>query len=195
LTSGFFPVSLEDMKYLFFDTETTGLPRNYNLSYNEVDNWPRLVQLAFVLSQDGEVLEQASYIIKPRGFTIPEKVIKIHGIDNLLAQREGVEIEKAISHFLELALDEEIVFVGHNFHFDKNILGAELVRLKIDASFFERPHFCTMTSQSRFLGKYPKLSDLHLELFGRDFANAHSALSDTLACHDCFFELRKRNRI
>jgi DNA polymerase III epsilon subunit-like protein len=35
--------------YLFFDTETSGLPKNPQLSHTEVDNWPRLVQIAWVL--------------------------------------------------------------------------------------------------------------------------------------------------
>ncbi len=32
--------------YLIFDTETTGLPKNYNAPLTDADNWPRLVQLA-----------------------------------------------------------------------------------------------------------------------------------------------------
>ena len=32
--------------YLFFDTETTGLPRNYKAPSSDTRNWPRLVQLA-----------------------------------------------------------------------------------------------------------------------------------------------------
>ena len=35
--------------YLFFDTETTGLPNDYNASPNQLDNWPRIVQIAWLL--------------------------------------------------------------------------------------------------------------------------------------------------
>ncbi len=35
--------------YLFFDTETTGVPRNYKAPSSDTRNWPRLVQLACVL--------------------------------------------------------------------------------------------------------------------------------------------------
>lgn len=31
------------MKILFFDTETTGLPLDYDEPYTNVKNWPRLV--------------------------------------------------------------------------------------------------------------------------------------------------------
>lgn len=33
--------------YLFFDTETTGLPKNYKAPASDSDNWPRLVQIAW----------------------------------------------------------------------------------------------------------------------------------------------------
>jgi hypothetical protein len=35
--------------YLFFDTETTGLPKSWKAPVTDVNNWPRLVQLAFLL--------------------------------------------------------------------------------------------------------------------------------------------------
>jgi hypothetical protein len=35
--------------YLFFDTETTGLPKNWKAPVTDLNNWPRLVQLAFLL--------------------------------------------------------------------------------------------------------------------------------------------------
>ena len=37
------------MKYLFIDTETTGLPKEYDAPYTDIDNWPRLVQLAWIV--------------------------------------------------------------------------------------------------------------------------------------------------
>jgi DNA polymerase-3 subunit alpha len=35
--------------FLIYDTETTGLPKNYNAPLTDSDNWPRLVQLAWQL--------------------------------------------------------------------------------------------------------------------------------------------------
>ena len=34
------------MRYLFFDTETTGVPQDYKAPSSDTDNWPRMVQLA-----------------------------------------------------------------------------------------------------------------------------------------------------
>ena len=38
--------------FLIFDTETTGLPKNYNAPLSDSENWPRLVQLAFQMFDD-----------------------------------------------------------------------------------------------------------------------------------------------
>lgn len=35
--------------YLFFDTETTGLPGSWSAQATDLENWPRLVQLAWIL--------------------------------------------------------------------------------------------------------------------------------------------------
>ena len=40
--------------YLFFDTETTGLPRNWSAPVSDLNNWPRLVQIAWIFYKDGE---------------------------------------------------------------------------------------------------------------------------------------------
>lgn len=57
--------------YIIFDTETTGLPRDYNAPMSDVDNWPRLVQIAWQLHDaKGKLLSNHNYIIRPEGFTI-----------------------------------------------------------------------------------------------------------------------------
>ena len=38
--------------YLIFDTETTGLPRNYNAPISDSENWPRAVQIAWQLHDE-----------------------------------------------------------------------------------------------------------------------------------------------
>mgnify|MGYP000209284389 CR=1 FL=1 len=64
--------------YLIFDTETTGLPKNYNAPLEDLDNWPRLVQLAWqVHANDGSLISDKNYIIKPEGYTIPFNARKI----------------------------------------------------------------------------------------------------------------------
>jgi len=41
---------------LFFDTETTGLPRDWNAPITQTNNWPRMVQLAWLQYDDQQNL-------------------------------------------------------------------------------------------------------------------------------------------
>jgi hypothetical protein len=60
------------------------------------------------------------------------------------------------------------------------------------------PTFCTMLSSvevCRLPGRYgdykwPRLAELHQHLFGADFAGAHDAAADVMACLRCYFALR-----
>ena len=50
--------------YLLFDTETTGLPKNWKAPVTDVDNWPRLVQIAWLTYED---YAKAGYYLLPTG--------------------------------------------------------------------------------------------------------------------------------
>lgn len=62
----------DEVYYMFFDTETTGLPRNYKAPSSDVNNWPRLVQLSWILTDKNyNVISTNEFIVYPEGFTIP----------------------------------------------------------------------------------------------------------------------------
>ena len=66
--------------YLFFDTETTGLPKNWKAPITDLENWPRLVQLAWLVYDNiGNKISTKNFIVKPSGFIISEESTKIHG--------------------------------------------------------------------------------------------------------------------
>lgn len=187
--------------YLFFDTETTGLPINYNAPSSDTNNWPRLVQLAWILTdQNGKRINKCNYIIKPDGFMIPFAASDVHGITTQRAQKEGVLSATALATFL-MDFNKASYIVGHNIAFDKKIVGAELIRLGMKDTMDSKKCFCTMQSSIDLckipsyngLGyKYPKLQELHKKLFGSEFDGAHNAMSDIEATEKCFWELRKR---
>ena len=67
--------------FLTFDSETTGLPKNFNAPISDSNNWPRLVQLAWQINNnEGKLISNKAFIIKPKDFTIPYNSEKIHGI-------------------------------------------------------------------------------------------------------------------
>ena len=192
---------------LFFDTETTGVPRNYRAPVSDSVNWPRLVQLAWMMvDKDGKVLKQTSVIIKPDGFSIPQDASAVHGITTERAQREGLPLSEVLEEFAtDLSLAEQVV--GHNIDFDQHIVGAELYRLGMDYNaLMDKPCICTMKSSTDFCAipnpnsyfggyKWPSLQELYRKLFNRDFSDAHDALADITATKECFFALRNRGII
>ncbi|MGB1384087.1 MAG: exonuclease domain-containing protein, partial [Flavobacteriales bacterium] len=114
---------------LIYDTETTGLPRDWNAPLSDGDNWPRLVQLAWQLHDEGgKLLSRGNRIVQPDGFTIPYNSTKIHGISTERALEEGVPLADVVKEFMADAAKAKYV-MGHNIGFDVNVVGAELLRL------------------------------------------------------------------
>jgi DNA polymerase III epsilon subunit-like protein len=187
--------------YLFFDTETTGLPRDYKAPASDSANWPRLVQIAWsVYDAEGNAWESYSYIIKPNGFIIPEEVARIHRVTQERAELEGIDLETVLNHFSSDLKKAEYI-VAHNIDFDDKIISAELYRLQLENPLDKANKICTMKSSVDFCRipnnygryKWPNLDELHNCLFGVGFPDAHDALIDVNACAKCFFELKNRN--
>lgn len=183
--------------YLFFDTETTGLPRNWKAPVDDLNNWPRLVQIAWLqFDMDGNEIGGESFIIKPEGFIIPDDVSKIHGISNEKAIDEGKELHLILNVFYDLILRSSYL-VAHNMSFDEKIVGAEFIRKNIPNRIPEKTRICTMdkaTNYCKIEGPYgyrwPKLSELHYKLFGTGFDEAHNAAVDIKATAKCFWEMK-----
>ncbi len=188
--------------YLFFDTETTGLPRNWKAPVTDLDNWPRLVQLAYLLyDNDGNKITGGDYIIRPEGFTIPPGASKVHGITTERAISEGHPVREVLQEFSEL-MEESTHLVAHNFSFDEKIIGAEFLRNGISNGVYSKRKICTMQSTIDFCAlpgrygyKWPKLSELHYKLFGTHFEEAHNAACDITATARCFWKLREMEKI
>lgn len=191
--------------YLIFDTETTGIPRNKTAPISDLENWPRLVQLAWQLHDArGKLLSQHNYIIKPDGFDIPYKAEQIHGISTKRALEDGHEL-KTIIELFEKDLASAKILVGHNIEFDINIIGAELIRTSHPSERFlalERIdtgitsiEFCQLQGGIGGRLKMPTLEELHKKLFGKGFDDAHDASYDVAATARAFFGLIKKNII
>ncbi len=187
--------------YLFFDTETTGLPVNWQAPASDVDNWPRLVQLSWAwFDSEGRKWDFYDNIIYPDGFFIPEESTKIHRISHEVAKKEGKDLKEVMEFFSQEIKKAEYI-VAHNISFDEKIVGAEFYRLKMEDNLGRAQKICTMKSTVDFCKlpnnrggyKWPNLSELHRSLFAQDFAEAHNALVDVYACARCFFALKKRN--
>jgi len=188
--------------YIIFDTETTGLPRDWNAPITDTDNWPRVIQIAWQLHDDmGRLIEHKDFLIRPDGFDIPFDAEQIHGISTELANEEGEALEDVLELFNE-ALNKAKFVVGQNIQFDINVCGCEFVRTEMDTPMLEMAILDTCTETTANLcqipggrgGKFklPTLTELHDYLFGVPFAEAHNATADVEATTRCFFELMRR---
>lgn len=184
--------------YLFFDTETTGVPKNYKAPANDLENWPRLVQLGYLMySKTGKIIASGDYIVLPSGFSIPVEASNVHGITTEMAMKEGKEINIVLEEFYSL-VERADFLVAHNMAFDEKIIGAELLRNKFENIIEKKSRICTMLTTVDYCAipgpygnKWPKLSELHIKLFGSDFDGAHNAFADIEATAKCFWELIK----
>jgi DNA polymerase III subunit epsilon len=184
--------------YLFFDTETTGVPRNYKAPASDFKNWPRLVQIAWLVTDaEGIEIASAEHIVKPDGYTIPPAAARIHGITTGVALQKGLDV-KAVLDPLVRDIDQASALIAHNMQFDEKILGAELLRAGYKNHVEAKPRKCTMQSSKDYCripgpygNKWPTLQELYVKLFHEDFTGAHRALADVRACAKCYFELKR----
>lgn len=183
--------------YLIFDTETTGLPRDYNAPMSDVDNWPRLVQLAWQLHDaKGNLISNHNYIIRPDGFTIPYNAEKVHGISTKRALKEGHDLKQILGIF-EGDVQQAKYLVGHNVEFDINVVGSEYLRAEATMPLSAKQldtkdistEFCALPGGRGGKFKWPTLTELHQKLFGEGFGDAHDAAYDVDATARCFFGL------
>ena len=186
--------------YLIFDTETTGLPQNFNAPLSDSDNWPRMVQIAWQLhDENGELIENQDYIINPEGYDIPFNATRIHGISTKMAQEQGRDLQEVLEEFTEVLKKTKVV-AGHNIDFDYKIVGAELFRKGIENTLEKTPSadtmelgtdFCQLSGGKNGRYKSPKLEELYEKLYGKKFDEAHNAAADVNATAQVFFEMMR----
>ena len=190
--------------YLIFDTETTGLPKNWKAPITDTDNWPRCVQIAWQLHDKmGELIEDQNYLIKPDNFEIPYESQKIHGISTELALEAGKTLNEVLEKFNQ-SLEKSSFVIGHNVNFDINVIGCEFYRKQLKNGLSSKKLLDTCTEDTALLcelpggrgGKYklPTLIELYKFLFESSFKEAHNATADVEATARCFLELIRIKR-
>lgn len=185
------------MNAVIFDCETNGKAKDFRSVMQDLDNWPRVTQLAWqkINIQSGHVLNEYQSIISPDGWTVPTEKFFID--NNMSTERciaEGKPITEVLDIFVADLKDSDYI-VAHNMGFDYNTVGAEMIRHK-KSTGKKLKQVCTMQSSTDYCQlpgpygfKWPRLEELHKHLFGEDMENAHDALADVAACTKCFLRL------
>lgn len=143
---------------IFFDIETTGLPKNRNASYYDIKNWPHIVALSWkIYDNNFNLIENNNYIIYPIGYTIPDNSINIHGITNEYAKKYGIILKKVLKLFMEIKdkinNTNNLILIAHNIDFDINVLKSAFVRESLfeDLKLLNKFElFCNMKNSTDF---------------------------------------------
>jgi DNA polymerase III epsilon subunit-like protein len=195
------------MKIIVFDTETSGIPCGVKQT--------TIVQFSYIIydCELNQIIKEVDSIIKqPLGFIIPKSSINIHKITDKMCATHGVDLMNTLNEFIE-DTKECYRIVGHNVNFDIRMILISLKDLQnvdnyknvdrkinyIENNILSKL-YCTMirgtkwckipkiskSGESMKSYKYPKLSELHMKLFGECPDGLHNALVDVNACLRCY---------
>ncbi|MGS0747106.1 exonuclease domain-containing protein [Halpernia sp. GG3] len=91
-----------------------------------------MVQIAWQLhDDDGTLLENQDYLIKPEDFDIPFNASRIHGHSQKWHRKKEENLIERLVEFSEV-LKKSKIGIGHNIIFDYNIVGAEFLRKNLE---------------------------------------------------------------
>ncbi|QHJ84055.1 MAG: hypothetical protein [Caudoviricetes sp.] len=191
------------MRYLFYDTETTGFPDDYVPI--DADSQPHCVQIAAIMTDEsGSELSCINLTVKPDGWSIPASASRIHGITNEIASKIGIREVVAGGVFYDLICQSDMV-VAHNEKFDRKIVKTMLARSRPQWKF-KTPSECTMEMATPLLNlpptdrmiaagfdkpKPPKLEECYKFFFGEELKGAHDALIDVRACARVYWHIKR----
>lgn len=193
--------------FLFFDTETTGLPVYQSPQDDRCQ--PHIVQLAALLTEnDGTERSSFSLIVRPpEGVIIPDGAAAVHGITTEIANCCSVSAVTALSMLARLSgVADRPILVAHNLKFDRWLVECGIARNGLSLDVFNGAEtFCTMEAAAPIVNlpptermvaagfnkpKPPKLEEAYRFFMGKDLENAHDAMGDVRGCRDVFFALR-----
>lgn len=185
---------------LFIDTETSGLPKKWNKPYDTPNNWPYVLQVAWlVYESNGTLVKEEDFFIQDDSIDIEPSAQKIHGITKEFLKQKGIDKQQVLSS-LAKDIDQYCpLIVGHFLELDFHVLNAEYFRIKMPSPLMDKKHFCTMLNTKHLVrnpaANYLRLDDLYTLLFHGSLQQHHNALADVKATADCFFAMLQKDDI
>lgn len=160
---------------LLFDTETTGLllPRTA-----ELNKQPRIIELACIRVENGNVVSEHSWLIDPER-KLSAEITKITGLTD--ADLEGKP------KFRQLLPEIEDVFAGcdvllaHNAPFDVGMMTTELLLCERTGFPWPKETVCTVQEYMHLKGRRLKMTQLYEIKMGKKLEQTHRALDDVRA--------------
>jgi DNA polymerase-3 subunit epsilon len=172
---------MDDVEFIAFDLETTGLHSTFC----------QIVEIGAVrFRADGTEVGRMEQLVDP-GCPVPERAVAVHGItdDMLLGQPR---IEDVLPEFVKFVGSSESILLAHNASFDLRFLSAAWNR--IGASVPDHPVVDTLDLSRGRLRQLPnyRLETVNEHLHITDFTE-HRALGDALVVKEVFLRLLEQH--
>ena len=168
------------IKYIFFDTETSGLNCRYC----------KIIELAMLTVEDGEIVEEYDKFIDI-GERLNPKITRLTGItDDML--KEGCK-EEEIAHDLLTKLTKGTVMIAHNCQFDLFFVYYLLERHFPNQAYeiISNLKWLDTVTVLKDRKDYPhKLIDA-VNYYNLDDVNFHRAIDDTKALYEVTLAMKK----
>jgi len=185
--------------YIFIDTETSGIPDSFNIPVSEPDQWPAIIQLAWiVVDLDGNLVKEENHYLKNRGVKIDPRSYQMHRITVEDLKKKGVSKRGMLKRLYKDIKRYNALVVAHFVEFDIKMLAVENIRLRLDLDLHQLPTYCTMLNsagENRHPDRsYPSLGELYRHYFNKPMKNEHDALCDARAAAECFLEMTEKGK-
>jgi DNA polymerase-3 subunit epsilon len=165
-------LTVNEATFVILDLETTGLyPDNSSV-----------IEFAGIKYQSGMIIEEISYLTKPREEFIPQRITQLTGITNAMVIDKPYfeDIYHDVYNFIK-----DSIVVAHNAKFDISFLSK--THQIIFKENLKIPYICTDNLARRIFPEIRKKSLKSLAHYlGIDFEQKHRALSDAKATLKAF---------
>ncbi len=185
---------------LFIDTETTAVPKRWDLPYSDTGNWPSAVQVSWIIcSEDGTEIKKEDRYIFEEDLVISEGSFRVHGITEEFLRSRGKSRREVLNDLAGDIVKYNPLIVGHFLEFDLHILSADFLRAQLPNPFGNSRFYCTMLKSHQYRSGTSKtgmrLPQLYRLLLNDKAEPSHNAIVDAGMTARCFFEIRCQNQI
>ena len=186
--------------FLVIDTETSGLPKKWEVSYATENNWPHVLQIAWIIYDcNGQQVKHENHYLKPGNFNITKASIKVHKLTRDFLLENGEDRLSVFKKFESDVLTYKPLVVAHFAELDFCMVGAEYYRLNLPNPLKNTPLFCTLKASAPYVKnpafKFLKLNIFYKTLFKKRPENLHNALVDAELTAEIFFYLLKKGEV
>ena len=99
---------------LFIDTETSGLPKKWNVPYSTKNVWPHAIQVSWIIyTKDGVKIKEENKYINNTDFEISASSLEIHKIEPSFLRVLGVSRKEVLLAITDDLKEYQPMIIGH----------------------------------------------------------------------------------